>query len=55
MLSAGGKDQVCPPATIEFLFSRLPGSKQFTFLEDAVHTHSRQSMILCRSWLALYA
>lgn len=55
MLSAGGKDQVCPPATIEFLFSRLPGSKQFTFLEDAVHTHSRQSMILCRSWLALHA
>ena len=55
MLSAGGKDQVCPPATIEFLFSRLPGSKQFTFLEDAVHTHSRQSMILCRSWMALYA
>lgn len=30
-------------------------SKQYTFLQDNVHTHSRQSMTLIRSWLSLYA
>lgn len=55
MLSSGGKDIICPPATIEFLFNRLPGTKQYTYLEENVHTHSRQSMILFRSWLALHA
>lgn len=55
MLSSGGQDIVCPPETIEYLFHRLKGSKQYTYLKDNVHTHSRQSMILFRSWLALHA
>ena len=55
MLSSGGKDIVCPPATIEYLFALLPGSKQYTYLENNVHTHSRQSMTLFRCWLDLYA
>lgn len=55
MVSAGGKDTVCPPASIEHLFGKLPGTKQFTYLENNVHTHSRQSMVLFRSWFALYA
>lgn len=55
MLSAGGKDVVCPPETVEYLFQRLPGSKQYTYLEENVHTHSRQSMVLFRSWLMLHA
>ena len=55
MLSSGGQDIVCPPETIEYLFRRLKGSKQYTYLKDNVHTHSRQSMILFRSWLALHA
>ena len=55
MLSSGGKDIVCPPATIEYLFTLLPGSKQYTYLESNVHTHSRQSMVLFRCWLALHA
>ena len=55
MLSSGGKDIVCPPETIACLFERLPGSKQYTYLENNVHTHSRQSMVLFRSWLDLYA
>ena len=55
MLSAGGKDIVCPPSTIAYLFDRLPGTKQYTYLEDTFHTHSRQSMILFRSCLALHA
>lgn len=55
MLSAGGRDDVCPPPTIELLFRKLPGTKQYTYLEENVHTHSRQSMVLFRSWLALFA
>lgn len=55
MLSAGGRDDVCPQETIEFLFSLLPGTKQYTFLENNVHTHSRQSMFLFRSWLAMFS
>ena len=55
MLSAGGRDTVCTPVTVEALFQKLPGTKQYTFLQDNIHTHSRQSMFLFRSWLALYA
>lgn len=55
MLSAGGADVVCPPVTVEALFGKLHTTKQYTYLEQNVHTHSRQSMILFRAWLALYA
>lgn len=54
MLSAGGADGTCPPASIETLFRRLPGTKQYTYLEHQVHTHSRSSMVLFSAWLHLY-
>lgn len=55
MLSSGGQDTVCPSKTIEMLYQKLPNiSKQYTYLKDNVHTHSRQSMVLFRSWLALH-
>ena len=55
MLSAGGRDTVCPPCTVKALFEKLPEvSKQYTYLKDNVHTHSRQSMFLFRNWLSLY-
>lgn len=55
MLSAGGADDTCPHETVEHLFQLLPNTKQYTFLEHQVHTHSRESMYLFRSWLSLYA
>ena len=55
MLSAGGKDVVCPAQTVQYLFQQLPGTKQYTYLEDNIHTHSRQSMCLFRNWLSLFA
>ncbi len=55
MLGGGGKDDVCPHKTVEMLFSRLPGTKQYTFLRDGIHTHSRESMLLFRTWMRLYA
>ena len=54
MLSAGGADDTCPPATVEALFARLPGTKQYTYLEHQEHTHSRSSMVLFGAWLHLY-
>jgi len=55
MLSSGGEDTVCPSITVENLFRRLPGSKQYTYLEHQVHTHSQSSMYLFSSWLRMYA
>lgn len=55
MLSAGGKDIVCPPETAAYLFERLHCTKQLTYLQEGVHTHSRESMYLFRAWLQLFA
>lgn len=55
MLSAGGLDETCPPKTIEHLFDLLPGTKQYTYLENQIHTHSRSSMFLFSAWLRMYA
>lgn len=55
MLSAGGMDTTCPPATVESLFQKLPGTRQYTYLEHQVHTHSRSSMYLFSAWLRMYA
>lgn len=54
MLSAGGADDTCPPATVKALFTKLPGTKQLTCLEHQTHTHSRSSMVLFGAWLRLY-
>lgn len=55
MLSSGGADTTCPSATVETLFQCLPGTKQYTYLEHQVHTHSQSSMYLFSSWLRMYA
>ena len=55
MLGAGGKDDVCPGETVKALFDKLPGTKQFTYLQNGVHTHSRESMVLYRAWMGLFA
>lgn len=55
MVSSGGADSTCPPTTIEPLFHNLPGTKQYTYLEHQVHTHSRSSIYLFSAWLRMYA
>lgn len=55
MLSAGGNDNVCPPNTIESLFSKLTCTKQYTCLKNGIHIHSRESMVLFGAWLRLFA
>ena len=55
MLSAGGKDEICPAKSVEKLFANLNCTKQYTFLENAAHTLTRESVILFAGWLRLYA
>lgn len=55
LLTAGGKDDVCPPETVKSLFDRLGDIvKQYTFLRDEIHTHTRESMFLFTTWLRMY-
>ena len=44
-----------PAGTVEALFHLLPGTKQYTYLQTQVHTHSRASMVLFAAWLRMYA
>lgn len=55
MLTAGGRDGTCPPHTVEKLFSRLPGTRQYTLLEHQTHCHGRQSTALFGCWLRMFA
>ena len=55
MLTAGGRDDVCFPRTVERLFSMLSGTKQYTYLKDNGHGHSREGNALFRAWFSLYA
>lgn len=55
MLTAGGADTVCPAHTIEELFRRLPGTRQYTLLAEQVHTHTRAGMTFFSAWMRLYA
>jgi len=55
LLTAGGKDTVCPPDTIESLYNSLSGTKSYTFFEGLSHGCSRKSLTLARAWFLLHA
>jgi hypothetical protein len=55
MLTTGGRDEICPAETVACLFERLRGTKQLTYLQNGIHTHTREGMYLIRAWLAMYA
>lgn len=55
LLTAGGADDVCPPETIESLFSLLPGTKSYSFFRDLEHRYSSEFIHLVSSWFRLYA
>ncbi|MBP8855255.1 MAG: acetylxylan esterase [Oscillospiraceae bacterium] len=55
MLSCGGKDDVCPPCTVNALFDALTCTKQLSVLNHVVHGHSRESMFLFSAWLRMFA
>lgn len=55
MISSGGKDSTCPSSTVQSLFEKLDCTKQYTYIQNLEHTHSRESMFLFRNWLKMYA
>jgi len=55
LLTSGGLDNVCPPETIESLFSELRSTKSLTFLHEADHRHTNEFIFLASAWFRLYA
>jgi len=55
LLTAGVKDDVCPPETIESLFNVLPSTRSLTYLIEGTHRYSREFIPLASSWFRLYA
>lgn len=54
LLSAGGRDQTCPRATIESVYERLPGLKSLNFYPDLPHTTCFAFNNLSWAWLDLH-
>lgn len=55
LLTSGGRDEECPPDTIESLFRELPGTKSLTFLHESEHRYTREFVPLALAWFRLYA
>ncbi len=55
LLTGGGRDLVCPADTVESLFSRLPGTKSYTYLADTEHRYTYEFLPLVKAWFRLYA
>jgi len=55
MLTSGSEDTSTPPATIESLFEKLPGTKSYTRLHGSRHRYSYEFIHLVTAWFRLYA
>jgi len=55
LLTGGGRDDVCPPETVESLFGRLPQTKSYTFLHRHPHGYNTDFIKLACAWFELYA
>jgi cephalosporin-C deacetylase-like acetyl esterase len=51
LMSAGGKDTVCPPVTIQAVYDRLPGVKALHVYPDLTHTSCLAFYNLSWTWL----
>lgn len=51
LMSAGGKDGVCPKATIESVYKCLPGKKELKIYPNLTHTSCVEFYNLTWSWL----
>jgi len=54
LLTAGGDDVTCPPATIRALFDRLPGTRSYTELAGQGHAYTMPFLNLTRAWMRLH-
>ena len=55
MLTAGGEDTACPPATIESLFEKLPATRMYCHLHGQEHDYTQEFIALAAAWFRLYA
>ena len=55
LLTAGEKDETCPPETVASLFNELPSTRSLTYLKEGIHRYSREFIPLVTAWLRLYA
>ncbi len=54
LISAGGKDETCPAATIRAVFDRIPGTKSLMVYPDLPHTSCAGFYGMTWPWLDLY-
>jgi cephalosporin-C deacetylase-like acetyl esterase len=54
LISAGGKDEVCPAETIKSVFDRLPGIKALAFYPDLIHTSCGDFYGMSWAWMNQY-
>ena len=54
LMSAGGRDETCPAATIRSVFERLPGKKSLEFYPELPHTSCVAFYNLTWTWLDLH-
>jgi cephalosporin-C deacetylase-like acetyl esterase len=55
LLASGGRDVVCPPATIQSLFSKLKGTRSYTHFEHLEHGYNKEFISLARAWFDIYS
>jgi len=51
LMSAGGKDEICPMATIQSVYERLPGKKSLKIYKDLIHTSCIDFYNISWPWL----
>lgn len=54
LLSSGGKDSLCPPATIRAVFDNLPGIKALAHYPELVHTSCNDFYAMSWQWMERY-
>ena len=54
LISAGGKDETCPAATIRAVYDRIPGTKSLMVYPELTHTSCAGFYEMTWPWLDLY-
>jgi len=54
LLTAGGNDATCPPASIRSLFDALSGTRSYTELSGEGHGYTMHFLHLAAAWFRLY-
>lgn len=54
LISAGGKDETCPAATIREVFDKIPGIKSLMYYPELPHTTSAGFYEMSWAWVDLY-